>query len=219
VDEFRHLTIEALLRQVAAARAEDRLDTVQREWHAVVVRATPRIRAVVKSFSFPGQANVRIHPDEVDDVVHEALIRAMRRMDKTLQTTNEKAFLAAMGTCAFNECRDRCRSRLVHEKRSAGNLGDPARGAKGDDERTKHDDALYRLAEQQRLDDDAAHEARDRVQRALARIENPVRRKVLELLEAGYKVPEVAEALNLSPANVYQHRSRGLTELRGLMDP
>ncbi len=213
VDEFRTFGIDALLRRVALARRAGDVERARPEWQACVLRATARVRAVVRGYRTAN--GDRIPAQDHDEVVWRAIERATRRMIHTLEQLDERSFAAAMATCAENECKDHFRRLGAVERGLAGSL-DELRFDEG--EAGRHDEELARRAAQRAADDEAAFEARARLEAALPRLNSLNRRRAIELRERGLGYEEIADALAVSVDNAYQLYCRGLRDLRGLMD-
>ena len=125
MNEKRDVSIDYLLRRVAQARAAGDVEQARPEWEACVIRATVRVRAVVASYrTVNGDPIPRA---DRDDVVIDALDRAVRRMIHTLEKLNERSFMAAMGSCAENACKDHFRRLGSYERGLHGSLDDPGR--------------------------------------------------------------------------------------------
>ena len=197
-------SLDFLLREVARARAAGDVERARPAWEACVIRATPRVRAVVAAYrTVNGDPVPR---DDREAVVNDALERACRRMIHTLEKLNETSFLAAMAGCAENACKDQIRRMGQVERGTAHSLDDP--------------DRPEPVAEAQRraLDDEAAFEAAHRIATALERMDNHARRRAVELREQGYEYEEIAATLDVSRDNAYQLVSRGRRDLRELLE-
>jgi RNA polymerase sigma factor (sigma-70 family) len=214
VTEYRTLSIDALLGRVALARRRGDVMQAKAEWDACVFRGTPRARAAVRAFMTKSGDRVPAH--DHDSVVYEALERACRRMIHTLDSLDERAFAAAIVTCAINSCHDYFRREGQCARGIRGSLDEPAFD---DGEGARFDSDIAREAELQLADDEAAFEASDCLARAMRRMRHTRRRQAVELREQGFDYDEVATALGTSVGNAQQLYSRGLKDIRGLLEP
>jgi RNA polymerase sigma factor (sigma-70 family) len=213
LNDFRTFPIESLLRRVAVARRNGDVLAAKPEWDACVIRMTPRVRAAVKAFRTVHGDRVASHDHEV--VVNDALERACRRMIHTLDSLDERSFKAAITTCAYNACHDHFRRLGQQLKGIAGSLDEPAFD---DGEGNRFDGDLAREAELRQADDEAAFDAGHRIESAIQHMKHDRRRKAVELRELGLEYEEVADALGTSVQNAQQLYSRGLKDMRGLME-
>ena len=205
--DLRTLPTETLLRRVAVARRRGDVLAARAEWEACCMRAVARVRTVVAVYR-------TVHGDRValadrDSVVWEAIERACRRMIHTLDQLDERSFGAAMATCAENACKDHFRRLGAAQRHQAGSLD-------ADDFAFSPD--LARAAEAQAEEDERAFAARVRVEAALPQLKNVNRRRAVELRERGLEYEEIAKVLGVSRDNAYQLYSRGLRDLRKLME-
>lgn len=205
MSDFREVRIEFLLREVARARAAGEPEPARAEWVACVTRATARVRAVVASYRTVNGDRIPVH--DRDEVVNAALDRACRRLLHNLQSFEAPVFYAAIATCAEFACRDYIRAVGARERGLHGSLDDE--GA---------DVVLFREALLRDLDGAAAFEAADRLRRGLSDMRNPNQRRAIELRTLGWGNDEIADELGVSVDNAYQLVSRGLRDLRRVMD-
>ena len=203
MNEFRTLDLDALLRRVALARRAGDVERARPEWEACVMRAAPRVRAVVGAHRTVNGDRVALH--DRDAVVWDALERACRRMIHTLDQLDGRSFTAAMATCAENACKDHFRRLGAVERGLAGSLDDESSG-------------LVRAAAERAEDDEAAFEARARIEAALPLITSENRRRAIELRERGHAYAEIATTLGVSVENAHQLYCRGLRDLRELIE-
>jgi RNA polymerase sigma factor (sigma-70 family) len=212
--DYSTYSIESLLRRVAVARRAGDVSKAQPEWEACVIRATPRVRAAVRTYKTVN--GDRVGAQDHEAVVNDALERACRRMIHTLDKLDERAFRAALVGCAHNACKDHFRRVGQYAKGIAGSLD---QAAFDDGEAGRFDEDLAREAERKLVDDEGAFEAADRLNRAMSQMKHDNRRKAIELRETGLEYDEIAQALDVSVGNAYQLYSRGLKDLHGLMEP
>lgn len=213
LSHFHTRTIDSLLKDVAKARRAGDVESARPEWEACVIRAIPRVSAAVAGFRTSN--GDRVASADREDVVNDALDRACRRMIHTLDGLNEASFRAAMAGCGENACRDHFRRLGRYERGLAGSLDAPAHEDGGG---SRYDDELYRDAEIRRLDDDAAFEAADRLDRAMDRMAPSNRRKALAMRRLGLEYEEIADELGTSRDNAYQLVCRAIKDLRKLME-
>lgn len=212
MSDSRQVSTDYLLRRVARARAAGDVGPARPEWEICVVRATARVRAVVGAYRAPG--GDRIPLADRDAVVYAALERAIRRMINTLDKFNERSFSAAMARCAERACQDYIRSVGAYERGLGGSLDEPAfEDATGG----RYDQVVARLSAEQARADEDTRGAAERLEDALGRMSNPRRREAVELRCDGHATEEIADRLGVSVDNAYQLVSRGLRDLRGLM--
>ena len=214
MSEHRDVSIDFLLRQVARARAAGNVEPARPAWEACVFRATARVRRVVGAYRTVQGDAIPAHDREV--VVNDALDRACRRMIKTLDKFNERSFMAAMAGCAENACKDYIRKLGAYEKGLHGSFDDAAYEGGGGG---RYDDALYREAELRDIDDEQAFDSADRLERALGQMRSANQRRAVQMRRLGCENEEIAETLGVTVDNAYQLVSRGLRDLRGLMEP
>lgn len=213
MSENRDVGIDFLLREVARAKAAGDVERARPAWEDCVFRATARVRVVVGVFRTVNGDKIPV--DDRDIVVNDALDRACRRMIHTLDKLNKRSFGAAMGSCAENACKDHIRQIGAYERGLKGSLQDPA-FEEGDAGR--YAEALYHEAELRRIDDEAAIEAADRLDRGLAAMGNENRRQAVQMKRDGHGADEIAAELGVTTVNAYQLVSRGLRDLHGLME-
>ena len=207
-----------LSRFVAAHERGDTAEAAQR-WEQLAVNNFDRVKQIVKAFQFsPGR---RLPADEVGSAASEAYLRVIS-MGANFRKRETGSYYAALYTCVENACRDYGRKELRHQKRSAGSLDrrfapggesgpfDKVLAAYDGDRRRQAEDALEAERDRQ--------EAAGLVAWALGQISNDNYREVLEMTYLQQLSAEtIAERLDITMANLYQRRHRGLKELEKIL--
>jgi hypothetical protein len=197
------------LRRFLAARGRGDAGEMRRWWDELVIDFFDRMDGFVAA----------AHKGRLNDEEHElALDMAMARFAKNLITTFEGVSMGqlvnACKTLARGICMDVQRSSVRQNEREGRSLDT---GWEGDEEdrsssRWEADEAA-RLFER----DERSAEAQDFLAWALPQLKRE-RRDVLELSFYGAEIPEIMEELDLSQANAYQLRSRGMKDLKKLKE-
>lgn len=211
---------QALLQEYAAARSRGDELSAARAWERLVVNNFDRVQQIVKAFRFSA-AGPKLPEDEWGSAATEAYLRVIA-MGARFEQREIGAFYAAVVTCVQNACRDYGRKELRHDRRAAGSLDttfDP------DGEAGPYDAALAaRDADLREQTRDAVEAERDRIEAqqlvawGIAQIANDTYREVLELTY-GEKLSgdQITEQLEITSANVYQRRRRGIIELERIL--
>lgn len=184
-------------------------------WKQLVAREHPRVLQSVKAFRFPHQPTVRIPPDEYDDVAIKCWERAVKMLGN-FRGVSLGEFYAALHTCVQNTCKDHCRSRLVHEKKLAGSLDEPAPGADAYDPRGRFDAEVAELSywqEPARID---ARAGLDELAAAMERLDERSQAVVRGRIR-GESSREIGQKLGESVANVDQIFRRAMIQIKGMM--
>jgi RNA polymerase sigma factor (sigma-70 family) len=209
--DLRRVDDAELVRRFAAHRDRGERDAARAVWEQLVISNHDRVRTLVVAWRHPENPAVRIAPADIDDAVQLALVKFGLRMVETFRGVSEGELRAALRRLVDFACRQTARSRLRHERRSAGSLDEPL-GEDGEGRRFDADLAQRSVAAAGR--EEQREEARAWVREALGRVANPTRRAVLDLSLAGVDGDEIARRLGVSRDVVYQHRTRALRELR-----
>jgi RNA polymerase sigma factor (sigma-70 family) len=209
--DLRRVDDAELVRRFAAHRDRGERDAARAVWEQLVICNHDRVRTLVVAWRHPENPAVRIAAADVDDAVQLALVKFGLRMVETFRGVSEGELRAALRRLVDFACRQTARSRLRHERRSAGSLDEPL-GEDGEGRRFDADLAQRSVAAADR--EEEREDARAWVRDALGRVANPTRRAVLELSLAGVDGDEIARRLGVSRDVVYQHRTRALRELR-----
>src|SRR5215217_7605955 len=186
-----------LLRRYHAAMARGDLPAAAEAWDQLAVQNFDRINQTVKLFRFSAASGKGIPVVDQGSAVSEAFLR-VRAMGAHFRKQEIEAYYAALVHCVQNSCRDFGRYS----------------GALAAWEAARHEQAAERIRselEQQR--DEGL------MLWAIGQIKNDKYREVLKLTY-NEKLPtdEIAERLEISTENAYQRRSRGLRELKKILD-
>ena len=183
------------LRRFLAARARRDAAGMRRWWEELVIDFYDRMDGFVYA-AHKG----RLDDDEHELAVQLALIRFSSRLVETFAGGSMGELVNATRTLARGICMDVQRS-SIRARRSVS----------FEDE--------YTLEESTRRYEDAAGaaEASDFVAWALPQLGED-RRRVLELTLHGAELAEIMEALDITQANAYQRRSRGIKDLAKLKE-
>ena len=209
-----------LLPRDHAARDQGDLELAAQAWEQLIVNNFDRIKGVVAAFRFSG-ASPGIPAHDQGSAATEAYLRAIS-MGGNFAGRHIGQFYAALHTCVKNACMDFGRGELRHDKHSAGSADetfDP------DGETGRFDAALAAYdAELRERAIDAVNselhhqETEQLVAWAISQVQNDNYREVLELTYIQkLSAQEISDQLGISMANVYQRRSRGVTELEKIL--
>jgi hypothetical protein len=183
------------LRRFVAARTGGDAGGMRRWWEELVVDFYDRIDGFVAA-AHKGRLDAQEH----EQAVELALIRFATRLRDTFAGTSMGELVNATKTLARGICMDVQRA-SVRARRSVA----------FEDEYTFDESTRrYEVAAE-------AAEARDFVTWALPQLEES-RRRVIELTLAGAEIGEIMQALEISQANAYQRRSRGIRDLAKLKE-
>lgn len=209
-----------LLRRYHAARETGDLDTAAQAWEQLIVNNFDRIKGVAASFRFSaGGPGIPAH--DQGSAASEAYLRAIS-MGGNFGGRHIGQFYAALVTCVKNTCMDFGRGELRHEKHSAGSADqtfDPDGEAGPYDAALAAYDAHLRERAIEAVENELhQQETEQLVAWAISQVQND---KYLEVLELTYiqklSAQEISDQLGISMANVYQRRSRGVTELEKIL--
>jgi RNA polymerase sigma factor (sigma-70 family) len=210
------VTDDELVRRFARHRDAGERAAAKQAWEQIVLANFDRVETLVRVWRHPSNASVRIAEADVDDAVQRALVKFALNMGKTFRGASGGELRAALRRCVDYACRDVARAVMTHEKHVAGSIDErvaPERDAAG-----RFDRELGRLSAEEGGREEERREARDFVAAALSRITNETRRAVLEMTLDGVPAEEIAERLGVSLDVVYQHRTRGIKDLRSLQE-
>jgi RNA polymerase sigma factor (sigma-70 family) len=225
--QLRDLSPDELVRIVVIGRGSQDKSEKERAraaWGALVATDFDRIRNIVVTFRFPGQPNVSVEGGDVDDTVQAAYERLLEGLFKSFRGASIGEYRAAARTAVTYQCMDSCRDKMRHEQKTGGSLDERVPGKDGEP-RGRFDSelaerALRRLEEEEERQRAQEH-ARDelaRVNAALDRIPSEDMREVLRMTWAKRSVEEIAAELGTTNENVYQLRSRGLKQLKQILE-
>ena len=185
-------------------------------WEQIVVANFDRVETLVRTWRHPSSPAVRIADPDVDDAVQRALVKFALNMAETFRGVSAGELRAALRQCVDYACRDAARAVMTRERRVAGSIDErvaPERDAAG-----RFDRELGRLSAEESGREEERRDAREFIAAALPRIGNEARRAVLEMTLDGVPADEIAERLDVSLDVVYQHRTRGIKDLRALQE-
>lgn len=188
-----------------------------RAWHVLMARHHGLVAGWVATFRFPEHPDVMVPAADREDVVQQAHERCLERLARNFRGTTAAEFRAALKTCVAYTCMDHCRAVMRREKGLAGSIDDTTTTEDGD-ELGRFDRALAELAARMEDGRFGASLDVDAIGRALARVSNEDMRTVIRLTLEGYSSKEIAERIGKSVSNVDQLRSRGIRELKGLLE-
>jgi RNA polymerase sigma factor (sigma-70 family) len=211
--QLRARSEDELLALVAAAREDDdpvAKETAHRAWNELVERDVDRVRALVRTWRLPGK-DVRVDVQDRDDAAQHAFYRLLKMLSNFRGEVMPQ-YRAAMATCVDWACREYCRREMRHEMGLGGSLDERLVGEHGEGA-GRFDPVVANLSEHAEGDRENGRAAMDAVARAIAALPNENMKAVLRLTMEGYQSREIAERLDLQPANVDQLRSRALRRL------
>ena len=195
------------LRRFVAARAAGDRAAMRRWWDEVVIDVFDRMKGFVAA-AHKG----RLDADEHDLAVQLAMVRFNNNLIWTFRGSSMGELVNASGTLARRICIDvqrRSMRHTGHEGRSLDATPDPdASGsswAEAEESRRRHED------------DEAQRDREEFLAWAVPQL-NESRRRVIEMTLEGVPINELATALDLTHANSYQLRSRGLKDLKKLKE-
>lgn len=210
---MRERSDEQLLALVVVGRGgsdPEAAATARRAWQELVVRDIDRVRGIVAAWRLPGH-DVRVDQQERDDAVQYAYLRLVKMLP-TFRGDAMGQYRAAMATCVDYACRDYCRSKMRREMGIGGSLDERLPGADADGP-GRFDRVIAALSEHGEDERAEGRMALDAIARAIDELPNENMKAVLRLSLEGFASKEIAERLDLTPANVDQLRSRALRRL------
>lgn len=182
-------------------------------WAELVARNLDRVESWVNIFHFPGQGNVRIPKDDVQDVTQEVWFRAAGMLGG-LRGTDIKTFRSALRGCTSNTCKDYCRGEMNRDKRRGGSLDEPSLGSEGEEtDQGRYDTVIAERSQQERALAEEAAERRVLAEDLIAELGSEGQRRALTDMVDGYEASETANRMGISVDAVYQHRSRGIKRI------
>jgi RNA polymerase sigma factor (sigma-70 family) len=191
---------EERLKRFVAHRDAGEVAAARGEWEALVEANFDRIAGLVTL-----QARGKLSAFERDEAVQRTIVKIWRNMVSTFDGTSAGEFVNAVRTCAGFAVTDVQREAARRAARETV-LDEAADYRWGDVARQEH-----------RRDGERA-EARDFVQWSLPQLANERQRLVVERSLDGVPAEEIAAELEVSLANLYQLRSRGLKRLAALKE-
>lgn len=200
---------EEHLRRFVAARRRGDATEMRRWWEELVIDLYDRMDGLVYA-AHRGQ----LDEDEHETAVELSLARFSMKLIRTFEGTSMGELVNACKTLAQRICIDVQRASMRRHQHEGPSLdhGWDADGVDGPPPGWETGEAFDRFERAQR-----SAEAVDFLSWALPQVKAE-RRRVLELTFEGARLAEIAEELAISKDNVYQRRSRGMTDLKRLKE-
>jgi RNA polymerase sigma factor (sigma-70 family) len=211
-----------LLRDYHAAMAAGDLAAAAAAWDQLAEQNWDRINSAVKLFKFSKASGKGIPEVDQGSAASFAYLR-IRAMGAHFRKQEIEAFYAAIWNATHNACRDFGRKDFRHTKRSAGSL-DERFDAESEAGRysaalSAWDAARCEAAAEQEAERAELQRQEDLVLWAISKIKNKNYREVLEMtFRDKLSTEEIAKRLGISMENAYQRRSRGMRELKKILD-
>lgn len=211
-----------LLREYHAAMAAGDVAAAADAWDQLAEQNWDRIKNAVRLFKFSTASRRGIPEFDQGSAASFAYLR-VRAMGGHFRKQEIEAYYAAIWNATHNACRDFGRRDFRHTKRAAGSL----------DERFDTDSEVGQysgaLAEWSAARQEEAVERRDELRElqreenlilwAIAKTKNKNYREVLEMtFRDKLTTDEIADRLGISMENAYQRRSRGVRELKKVLN-
>ena len=217
--ELARLSEDELLRLVVITRdGKHKNPTKHRaSWATLVEKTIDRARGFVTTFRHRDNPSVRVHPDNIGDVTQDCYLRLL---GMSFRGTTKPEYRQAMRTCVTFECMDHCRREMEEDKRRAGSLQEEIDTEEGD-KRPKFDKAIAKHEELRVADEEELArlaEQSDRLDEAIAKIDDERKRRVFEMTRDGCSTQEIMDAFDTSRDNVYQLRRRALAQVKENLD-
>jgi RNA polymerase sigma factor (sigma-70 family) len=211
-----------LLRDYHAAISHGDLPDAARAWDQLAEQNFDRIKQTVTLFRFGAASGKGIPELDQGSAVSEAFLR-VRAMGANFRKQEIEAYYAAVVHTAQFACRDFGRKEFRHQKRSAGSLDQrfdpesevgPYSGALAAWDEARREQAAQRIR-----DELGQQHEESLILWAIDQIKNDKHREVLKMTyNEKLTTDEIAERLRISMENAYQRRSRGLRELKKILD-
>src|SRR3954467_190265 len=210
-----------LLRRYHVAKAGGDLQGAAKAWDQLTEQNWDRILQTVKLFRF-SKASKGIPDFDQGSAASYAYLR-IRAMGANFRKQEIEAYYAALVHTTQFACKDFGRKDFRHTKRSAGSID---QRYDADAEVGPYSNALAaweaarREAAAEKIPDELEQRREDSlILWAIAQIKSDKYREVLEMT---YKhqltTEEIADRLGISMENAYQRRSRGMRELKKILD-
>jgi DNA-directed RNA polymerase specialized sigma24 family protein len=202
---------EFFIRRFAAARDAADATAAAAVWEDLVTRSYDRIAGFVRLHRFPGGSGLPHR--EWQDATQCAFMRVLG-MHANFRGTTGAEYRAAVKKAVWFACMDYGRELLAHEKGIAASLDERY---EGDGDGAAIDATLARWLDARAA---AAEEAADDiafVRWAIEQIPNDDHRAVVRMCFDGVPKDEIADAMQIGMANVYQRHSRGMRELKRII--
>jgi RNA polymerase sigma factor (sigma-70 family) len=198
---------EELLRRFVACREAGDGDGALHWWARLVEAKFDLVQLLVDRRA----GRYGLSHDEREEAVSAALVKLWRNMARTFHGTTMGEWVNATKTLVETTCMDVQRRAAKRTRRETSfDVADP--------ETTNPEWKGAKKAEEDYLRDAEKAEAAGFIAWALPQIDDDRRRLVLERTLDGQPGEEIAAELDVSMANLYAIRSRGLKDLRKLRD-
>jgi hypothetical protein len=195
------------LRQFLAARRSGDAAGMRHWWEALVIDFRDRIDGFVAA-AHKG----RLDDDEHELAVQLALIRFSSNLVNTFTGASMGELVNATKTLARGICMDVQRRSMRERHRAGPSLDSGWDVAERSDAGWEREESSRRYEASERNAD-----VRDFLDWALPQLCED-RRRVLELTFHGAELPEIMQELDITQANAYQRRSRGMKDLAKLKE-
>ena len=199
-----------MLQRFLEARAAEDDQAAGRCWSELVERNYDRVEGMVALWGRGG----RLSADEREEALQRALVKLWKRMAVTFEGSTMGEWVNATRQLVEYACLDVQREAARRSARERS-LDEPRRGDEGE-QAGAHDTLLARLAADELRRAGERAEALGFTDWALPRVTNARRRAVLERTLDGVPAEAIAAELDVTMANLYQLRSRGLRDLADL---
>lgn len=211
-DPLTSLSLDRLVERFAVARDHGDDATARQVWGAIALKLDDRLRIFVHRFQVPNAGGGRLTADDRDDAFQRARHRIWFKLGGTFKGVSVGELHNAAKQATWYACADVARERMKREQHTWR-----ARRSSDDEDPDALDAATQSEAGRTFTRDTERREAKDRVDRAMARMTNASHREVLALERLGLTDKEIADKLGISTDNVYQRRRRGLKNLKELL--
>jgi RNA polymerase sigma factor (sigma-70 family) len=206
--------LEGAIRRFVLARDAGDAAGAALLWERLVVDHKDRVRVWVAAWSHPGNGQ-RLPAAEYDDATQRALIAATLNMLRTFRGSSAGELRAALRTCTEYAAHNHWRAWVRHARHAAGSIDEPLPGGEGGAGRFDRELAADEL--QRRLAEEGRRDLVDLLDDAIARVPSENQRRLLAMDRLGVPDSEIAEVLDVSIANVYKLRERGLKKLKEVL--
>jgi len=202
----RNVREEELLRKFVAARDGGDADGARYWWGKLAEAGFDRVRGMVDARVW----RYGFSDDERQEAVQRALVKLWDKMIHSFKGSSMGELANATSSLVDFVCKDVQRGAARRTNRETGLYESP--------EQPHPEWKADQLAEQDHQRAGEQAEAGDFLSWAVPRMKNERQRLVIERTLDGVPAEEIAAELEVSTENLYQLRSRGLRDLRGLWD-
>ena len=210
-----------LLRRYHVAKARGDLRAAAEAWDQLAVQNWDRIKQAVKLFRY-SKASKGIPDYDQGSAASFAYIR-IRALGANFRKQEVEAYYAAIWQTTEFACRDFGRKDFRHTKKQAGSLDDrydadaevgPYSNALAAYEAARRDEATEKI-----LEELESEREETLILWLISQIKNDKHREVMELTYRDkLTLKEIVERLGISEQNAYQRRSRGVRDLKKILD-